>query len=148
MQGYDAHGDLLVGYPNEDQTALLGYAVTISAQTTDGSKLPTFTTAAAAITTKPIGIITDGGYATGTGTSRVTTIATCSSGAKARLKADTGTPGTIVAGSEIVMSAATAGTVKLDPGSGARYTFAVALESASAGDLFLALLHTPMYFAS
>jgi hypothetical protein len=54
------------------------------------------------------------------------------------------TPGSIVAGSMLVLDGTTLGAVKLDPGTGARVTVGHAQESAAAGELFEATFELPV----
>lgn len=80
----------------------------------------------------PLGVITDGGVANARS-------AVCVSGsghiAKVRLSA---TPGSVVAGSFLVLTAN--GTLALDPGTGARVQVARALEAGAANELIDAII--------
>ena len=91
-----------------------------------------------ATTDNPLGVIVDGVPAGGANAIGLPGII-----AKAKLD---GTPGTVALGTYLVVTAT--GTVKADPGTGARVVVARALESGSADELITAQVIVPVVYAS
>jgi hypothetical protein len=120
--------------PSVDHSTFDGYFVTITA----GEAV-----ICANGTTAPFGVVTDGDDTAGKDA-----VAVCGGNAgPLRVKA-AATPGTIVLGSELVLDGTTLGAVKLYPATGARVNVGVALESAAAGELFMAVIRTPVVYTA
>lgn len=94
----------------------------------------------AADSDEPFGVVMEGAA-----TTAKDSVAVCGGGLCVRVKLDA-TPGAVVMGSRLM--SLSGGTFKLDPGSGARWIPAIALESGSAGELIEAVLVKPMYHSS
>jgi hypothetical protein len=109
--------------PNEDQTLKEGYGVVASA-----GKAALCT----GVQDEVFGVIMDGGPTTGK-----SAVAVAGSGLVVHAKLD-GTPGTVVAGSYLAITAT--GTFKLDPATGNRIRCARAIEAGSANELIKAVL--------
>lgn len=115
--------------PTADHTGLEGYFV-----------LPTGATVSSATTTLPLGCIVEGQPTTGKDAVALHNFAGT---VKVKLGA---TPGSVVAGSSLVLQAD--GTTKLDPGTGtARIRVARALEAGVAQELIEAVLVDPAILA-
>jgi hypothetical protein len=113
--------------PNEDQRGKEGYAVKVAS-----GKAALLTAA----TDMPIGVILDGENTDGK-----SSVAVCDAqSGTARVKLD-GTPGTVVLGTYLAVTAT--GTFKADPGSGNRVVCARALETGSANELIEAAIFKP-----
>jgi hypothetical protein len=121
---------------SEDHSAKRGHFTKLASGKT--------TNIASATADLPIGCILDGGNQT-TGTPD--SVAVCGGGAgvaKVKLSAS---PGSVVAGSYLVLDGSTLGTVKLDPASGTRVQCARALEAGAANELIDAVLLDPVILA-
>lgn len=114
--------------PLADHTGLEGYFV-----------LATGAVVSSATATLPLGVITEGQPVTGKDSVALHNFAGT---VKVKLGA---TPGSVVAGSSLVLQAD--GSTKLDPGTGGRIRVARALEAGVAGELIEAVLVDPAILA-
>jgi hypothetical protein len=89
-----------------------------------------------ATSTLPLGIITEGAKTTGKDA-----VALPNFGGTVKAKVTGSSPGSIVFGSSLVLTAD--GSVKLDPGTGSRIRVAIALESGAANELIEVALVPP-----
>ena len=110
--------------PTADHTGLEGYFI-----------LPTGALVSSATAAVPLGVITEGFE-----TTRKDSVATHNFAGSVKVKLG-GTPGSVVAGSYLVLNADA--TAKLDPGTGSRIRVARAIEAGVANELIEAILIDP-----
>lgn len=116
--------------PTADHTGLEGYFI-----------LPTGALVSSATAAVPLGVITEGQPTTG---KNAVALHNFAGTVKVKLSA---TPGSVIAGSSLVLDGTTQATVKLDPATGARIRVARALEAGVAGELIEAVLVDPAILA-
>ena len=105
--------------------------------------LPSGAVVTSATAAAPYGVVTEG-FDVGNFKSSVA-VAAFGGTVKVKLSA---TPGSVVAGSYLVLDGTTLGAVKLDPGTGARIQVARAVESGAAGELIEAFLINPVILSA
>jgi hypothetical protein len=125
---------------NNDGLEVVALAADLSAK--EGFFVDSTGAIVASATVAPDALILDG-----TGPGGVVTLAPCAGGVPGQVTVKlNGTPGSVVKGSMLAL--VNDGTVKLDPGTGARVLVAQAREPGTALERIRAVLITPVVFAS
>jgi len=127
---------------NARDTAIIPLLPTADHTGKEGSFiLATGALVSSATATLPLGVITEGFPITGKDS-----VALPNFGGTVKVKL-AATPGTVVAGSFLVLDGTTLGAVKLDPATGARIQVARAIEAGAANELIEAYLVDPAVLA-